>query len=195
MLVPVTLVDVLFALPVVILRLLFSTGIGPGTVLFYLTPAPDGLKFVPERVQRIPRGWPWHTGDVRIGIDLVAVADVAAAIDAQQDRYVTRIYTAAEVAASTTAHGLQARRLAAHYAAKEAAVKLLAPGDEPMPLAGIELHREPRGADVLRLSGAAAALAAAAGYGELRVSVSAGRRYAAAVVTGEIAPDRRNKVA
>jgi holo-[acyl-carrier protein] synthase len=132
---------------------------------------------------------------MRVGIDLVAVADVAAAIDTHRDRYLTRIYTTAEVAASTTGRGVQARRLAAHYAAKEAAVKLLAPAGEPIPLAAIELYRAPGRADVLRLSGPAAALAAAAGYGELKVSVSAGRSHAAAVVAGDIAPDRRNKVA
>lgn len=120
---------------------------------------------------------------------------MAAAIDTHRDRYLTRIYTRAEVAASTTGGGLQARRLAAHYAAKEAAVKLLAPGDEPIPLAGIELVHEPGGAAALRLSGAAASRAAAAGYERLHVSVSAGRTHAAAVVAGDIAPDRRNKVA
>src|SRR5690242_361502 len=158
------------------------------------TRAPTEVAVPPENA---PPGPPWHTGsrmDVRVGIDLVAIQDVARALDDGAERYVDRVYTPAEVAACTNRGGLQARRLAAHFAAKEATVKLLQAGDDPIPWRSIELRRPADGSAGLHLSGAAADHAERAGFGELRVSVSTSRTHAAAVVAGGIAHERREEV-
>ena len=131
--------------------------------------------------------------DVRVGIDLVAVDDVATAVDVQADRYLARVYSPRELAECSTSAGPDPRRLAACFAAKEAAAKVLRPGDEPLPWRGIELHVEAGAAPVLRLSGEAAALAQRAGIGQIAVSFTRLRGYAAAIVTAEIPPTSRNR--
>ena len=131
--------------------------------------------------------------DVRVGIDLVAVDDVASAVNAHADRYLARVYSPRELAECSTAAGPDPRRLAACFAAKEAAVKVLRPGDEPLSWRGIELHAAPGAAPVLRLSGAAAALAERSGLRRIAVSFTRLRGYAAAIVTAEIPSTSRNR--
>jgi holo-[acyl-carrier protein] synthase len=128
---------------------------------------------------------------VRVGIDLVAVDDVATAVETHADRYLARVYSPREVADCTTARGVDPRRLAACFAAKEAAAKVLRPGDNPLPWAGIEL-RLAGGRPTLRLTGDAAVLAERAGIDRLAVSCTRLRDYAAAVVTAEIPPTSRH---
>src|SRR6187399_1819731 len=63
---------------------------------------------------------------LRVGIDVVSVAEVAAALERFGDRYVKRVFTARE-AAYCRAGAATAARLAVRFAAKEAAVKALEP--------------------------------------------------------------------
>lgn len=120
---------------------------------------------------------------LRVGTDLVAVASIEAALRAHGDRYLDRVYTEGELVDCRTARGLASRRLAACFAAKEAAMKVLCPDEgDPVPWRAIELRRCPEGGFELALTGNAAALAAAAGLGGFEISVSHAGSFASAVV-------------
>jgi holo-[acyl-carrier protein] synthase len=118
------------------------------------------------------------------GIDIVEIGEVADSIETHSTRYLERVYTAREVEESRNGDGnLDARRLAARFAAKEAALKVLRVGDEAIPWRDVEVRD--RGAR-LELSGAAAALARARGIAVLQVSSTLTDEYAAAIVIAEI---------
>jgi holo-[acyl-carrier protein] synthase len=124
----------------------------------------------------------------RVGIDLVCVEEVAASIERLADRYLTRVCTPRELEDCTTARGVSAARVAGRFAAKEATLKVLRPGpDTAIPWRSIEV----RGEDELVLSGAAAELAGDLRVGGLRLSLSARRGHAIAIVTAESEPIRR----
>jgi holo-[acyl-carrier protein] synthase len=121
---------------------------------------------------------------MRVGADLVQVADVATSISRFGDRYLRRVYTDHELA---TCAG-SPERLAARFAAKEATIKVLRPVDVRPEWRSIEVHRDPSGACDLRLSGTAAEQARAAGIGELAVSLTHDAGLAAAVVVASVSP-------
>jgi holo-[acyl-carrier protein] synthase len=117
---------------------------------------------------------------LRVGIDLVKAATVAAALAEHGDRYLARVYTAAEARDC----GGDPLRLAARFAAKEAVMKVLQPGrDDAVPWPEIEVVRT-AGAPLLALHGRAAELAAAAGLTSFALSFTHEDEYAAAVVVG-----------
>lgn len=120
---------------------------------------------------------------LRIGIDTVEVAAVEAALAAHGDRYLQRVYTRREVADC----GGSAERLAARFAAKEATMKVLRAGAGGVPWPAVEVRRHPSGHTDLELSGAAAALASAAGLEELAVSLTHEAGLASAVVVAQTA--------
>jgi holo-[acyl-carrier protein] synthase len=99
----------------------------------------------------------------RVGIDLVSVDAVQDAIRLHAERYLERIYTEGELKDCQTTDGVDPLRLAARFAAKEATLKVLRPGDEEIPWRAIEVLRYPSGWVGLQLSGPAASLAASAG--------------------------------
>ena len=74
--------------------------------------------------------------------------------------------------------------LAERFAGKEAAIKVLAPGDQGLDWRCIEVRRHGAGGCSVRLSGAAAALAAEAGIGRVTLSVSSAGGVAMAVAIG-----------
>jgi holo-[acyl-carrier protein] synthase len=119
---------------------------------------------------------------VRVGVDLVSVEQVRESIDAHGERYTRFVYTERELADCTTEHGVDVARLAARFAAKEAALKALAPGDEGIQFSSIEVLRGKAGAVELVLSGRAAELAARAGVSELALSMTHEAGFACAVV-------------
>jgi holo-[acyl-carrier protein] synthase len=73
-------------------------------------------------------------------------------------------------------------RLAARFAAKEAALKVLRPGEVGVSLREIEVVRSPGGWVELELSGPAATLARESGLSELAVSITHEAGFASAVV-------------
>ena len=127
-----------------------------------------------------------QTGRVpaRVGIDLTSVSQVADAIDEHGDHYLTRVYTAQEVEDCRGPSGLDVARLAARFAVKEAARKVLGIADGGVGWTSIELVRHADSLD-LRLTGPAAELADAAGLRTFAVSVTHEQGLAAAVVIGE----------
>jgi holo-[acyl-carrier protein] synthase len=124
--------------------------------------------------------------NLRFGLDLVPVVDVADSIADQGSRYLDRVYTAGELADSTGPSGTDPARLAERFAVKEATLKVLSTPDEGLDLRSIELVCELAGEIRVVLHGRAAQLAAADGIDYLRVSVTRDDRLAAAVVAAEL---------
>jgi len=129
---------------------------------------------------------------LRVGVDLVPVADVAASVERMGRRYLYRIFTAHERACARignmdrppTRSIYSAQVLAARFAAKEAVVKALRPHGARPEWRSIEVHRTDGGWCELRLTGLAADLAAEAGISELSVSITHEPMLAAACVVG-----------
>lgn len=121
----------------------------------------------------------------RVGIDLTSVEAVRVAVGAHGDRYLTRVYTPAELADC----GGDPARLAGRFAAKEAAIKVLRPrSSEALPWSDIEVVRRPGGHVELHLAGLAAAHAEQQGLEDFAVSLSHEGESACAVVVAQIGP-------
>jgi len=123
-----------------------------------------------------------------VGIDLVDIDEVARSIETLGDAYLDRLFTAHERASCTGSPRTRAASFAARFAAKEAALKVLAPSGPHPEWRSIEVVRLPHGACELHLHGTAAALAEAAGFGAFSVSLTHEATLAAAVVVGERLP-------
>ncbi len=90
-----------------------------------------------------------------IGIDLLEVARMAAALDRWGQRFVDRVFTGSEQEAAT--RGVVAEAYAARYAAKEAVSKCLGTGfKRGVRRRDIEVLGNEQGAPSVRLHGAAA---------------------------------------
>jgi len=125
----------------------------------------------------------------RIGIDLVEVEEVREALAAHGERYLRRVFTDAEVDDCRRPDGtVDARRLAARFAAKEATGKALRTGDRPLPWTDVEVVRDPHGTPALALHGTAAVLAAEQGLEDFAVTMTHARDQAAAVVHARPGP-------
>jgi len=130
-------------------------------------------------------------GTLRVGVDLVAVDEVAESVRHFGDRYVTRVYTPHEIE-SCRSRGdgrdlpgaLVIASLAARFAAKEAVIKVLRPVEVQLDWRSIEIHRMTGGWCEIHLSGQAAAMAAEVGIDEFSVSMTHETSFAAAVVVG-----------
>ncbi len=109
---------------------------------------------------------------MHVGIDLVAVDQIQETMARHGDRFLERVYTPAERAAS----GGNASRLAARFAAKEATMKALGRTDEALGWRSIEVVGGANSDVSVRLTGGAAALAAARGVTNVSVSLARRRR-------------------
>ncbi len=123
---------------------------------------------------------------VRVGIDLVSAESVRESISVHGDRYLERVFSADEVSDCSTATAIDAERLAARFAAKEAAFKVLRVGDEAVGWREVEVRRDASGWVGLSLTGRAATLASAAGIRDLSLSLTHEKGLAGAVVVAEI---------
>lgn len=119
---------------------------------------------------------------ITVGIDLTSADTVKESIRIHGKRYLERVYTPGELAEC----GFDAGRLAARFAAKEAAIKALRRDDEPLPWACIGVRCDGAGRPSLELSGEAAALARARGVSQLSLSLTHEGQFAAAVVVAQI---------
>lgn len=119
---------------------------------------------------------------LRVGIDLVQVSRVAESMAAFGDRFARRVFTDDELAYARTAASPDdvARRLAARFAAKEAAKKALRL--DGVGWRDIEVTRAPSGAVELALHGAAARI----DTDGLAVSLSHEGDWATAVVVTQV---------
>jgi holo-[acyl-carrier protein] synthase len=161
-------------------------------------------------------------GSLRVGIDLVGVAEVAESVGRLGRHYLYRVFTPHERACARVGAdrsrgnrrppgaggndiaGYSMESLAARFAAKEAALKVLRPVAARPEWRSIEVRRVEGGWCELRLTGLAADLAAEAGITTLAVSVTHEPMMAAACVVGTrrggapawrrtSPPDRRGK--
>jgi holo-[acyl-carrier protein] synthase len=139
-----------------------------------------------------PRGRPsWHsvcssedvTGQIRlsVGLDVVSVTEVSAALDRFGDRYVDRVFTAEE-AKYCRARATTAAHLAVRFAAKEAAVKALQPDSRWIDWRAIEVKRHKSGRCGLALHREAASLATRRGIHNFALSMTHDGDCAAAIV-------------
>jgi holo-[acyl-carrier protein] synthase len=118
-----------------------------------------------------------------VGIDLVEVAAVAAALSSKSaDRYLRLVYSGAERLDCTTPLGIEPSRLAARFAAKEAVVKAISAAPHRIPLRSIEVVRSADGRPVIHLEEPAAGLARRRGIRTFSLSLTHEQHYAAAVV-------------
>ena len=129
---------------------------------------------------------------IELGLDLVSVEAVAATLlGPHGDRYLARVYTKREVEDCRTASGVDPRRLAARFAAKEAVLKLLVGADDAVSLLDVEVRLEPSGRVRIALLGRAAELASEAEVVDLSVSVTSDRAFAAAAAIAQRRAPRR----
>jgi holo-[acyl-carrier protein] synthase len=106
-----------------------------------------------------------------VGLDVVSVAEVSAALSRFGNRYVDRVFTARE-AEYCRARATAAERFAVRFAAKEAAVKALRPGWRWTDWRAIEVTRDKSGRCGLLLHRDAASLASRRGIRQFAVSMS-----------------------
>ncbi len=123
---------------------------------------------------------------IRVGIDLVAVADVEQAVERFGERYLRRVLAPAERADRVP---MTTRTLAGRIAAKEATFKVLRPGPgDPFPWTDIVVARDPSGAPQIQLAGHVARHAAATGVGGVSVSITHAGGFSAAAATAVVQP-------
>lgn len=119
---------------------------------------------------------------IELGIDVVCVSRIAESLERFGERFLRRVFTEHEIAYCAAAPALTAKRLAARFAAKEAAIKALGLVDCAVGFRDIEVRRTASGRCELALGGEAGRAAIAAGMGELALSLSHEGDYAAAIV-------------
>jgi holo-[acyl-carrier protein] synthase len=123
---------------------------------------------------------------VRVGTDVMSIAEVAESLERFGERYATRLFTSHEIDSCGGVSVLAAPGLAARFAAKEAVIKLLRPVDTVPRWHSIEIRREAGGAVGVHLSAECAELAAQQGIASVELSMShgAGIGTATAVALG-----------
>jgi len=132
---------------------------------------------------------------VRSGVDLVAVSDVDNALTQFGQRYLDKLFTAHEIASCQGSAQTVAEGLAARFAAKEAAMKVLRPCDVAVDWRSVEVRRSPDGICTLEFSGEAARLAEEAGIVDVSVALSHEGDLATAFVVALCMPESAKPVA
>ncbi len=114
-----------------------------------------------------------------IGIDVIEVERIRAALTRWGDPFISRIFTPDEVRQAGP-QATRALRLAARFAAKEAVMKALGLGWSTMAWREIEILNEESGRPTVGLHGGAARAAHALGVSDVLVSLTHTERLAAA---------------
>jgi holo-[acyl-carrier protein] synthase len=117
-------------------------------------------------------------GSYAVGIDIVELERVAAALERHGQRFIDRIYTPIEAA---ICRGRPAE-LAARFAAKEAVMKALGTGARGVAWREIEVLLNRRGKPLVYLHGRAQERAREIGLDGLDLSMTHSRQYAVAFV-------------
>ena len=107
------------------------------------------------------------------GIDLVDVSRIRTMVEDHGERFLARIFTAAERDYAARSTKREVEHLAARFAAKEAALKALGTGwTRGIAWTEVEVTRHPGGRPQLTLHGQAATIAAEAGITHWWLSIS-----------------------
>jgi holo-[acyl-carrier protein] synthase len=132
----------------------------------------------------------WAGVPMRVGLDLVDIRRMRESIDRFGDRLMQRLFSAQEIAYAKAQDAQTAERLAARFAAKEAAVKAFSLSEVGAGWRDIEVRRHQDGACSLELRGRAAQAAQRLGVTHIALSLSHDGDYAGAVVTAlcDVAP-------
>jgi holo-[acyl-carrier protein] synthase len=120
---------------------------------------------------------------LRTGLDVVEVERISESLARFGERFTERLFCPDEIAYAFSGTGQAPERLAARFAAKEAAIKAFDLSEAGVAWRDIEVRRLPSGACELALHGKAAARATELGVCEIALSLSHEGGYAAAVVT------------
>jgi holo-[acyl-carrier protein] synthase len=120
-----------------------------------------------------------------VGTDLVQVSEVSKAMERFGERYLRRLFTEAELSYCLESAEAAPSRLAARFAAKEAALKVLRLTDHSFSWRSIEVARNPGGWCYLVLHGPMRDLASRAGFVAFSLSMTHEGAYAQAVVVGQ----------
>jgi holo-[acyl-carrier protein] synthase len=123
-----------------------------------------------------------------IGVDLVEIDRIQAAIERWGKRFTMRVYTPAERAHCRN----RTPELAARFAAKEAVMKALGTGIRGVGWREIEVLPDPNGKPLVYLYGGAQRKAKELGLRNLAISLSHSREYAIASVIGDSSEDSNN---
>jgi holo-[acyl-carrier protein] synthase len=119
---------------------------------------------------------------VGTGIDIVEVPRIAQSIERFGERFLKRIFTAAEIR-YCQAKANRVERFAARFAAKEAGMKAIGTGMRGgVSWQDFEVGREPGGRPTMLLRGKAAQVASALGMRRAHLSVSHTAEHAVAYV-------------
>jgi len=119
-------------------------------------------------------------GTTELGIDIVRVARIRAALERFGERFVTRVCTPREAA---YVRG-RPETLAGRWAAKEAVSKVLGLGVRGIGWRDIEIERLPTGQPAVTLHGRAADRALQLGMGRIALSISHEDEFAVAIASG-----------
>ena len=123
---------------------------------------------------------------IGIGTDITEVPRIARSIERHGDRFLTRIYTAGEIAYCLARQRSSLESFAARFAAKEAGAKALGTGiSRGVSWKELEVVRAPGQAPQLQLSGRAAARAKQLGVTRISLSLTHTSETALAVVIME----------
>ena len=115
-----------------------------------------------------------------IGIDVIEVDRIAKSIDEFGERFLQRIFTEDE-RAYCESHHQPGPYYAARFAAKEAIAKALGTGiGKEVSWLDLEIRRAANGEPSVHLSGNAASFCQQRGIGEIKISLTHARDYAAA---------------
>ena len=112
-----------------------------------------------------------------IGIDIIEIARLKAAIARQGEDFLKRIYTDSEL----KLYRWKLPSLAARFAAKEAVIKALGKTTAGAKLKDIEILADDRGKPLVNLYGEAQNQAKALGLDQFAVSLSHSKEYAIAI--------------
>jgi holo-[acyl-carrier protein] synthase len=119
---------------------------------------------------------------VGTGVDIVEVPRVAAAIERHGARFISRVFTDAEIRYCDSKAN-RVERYAARFAAKEAALKAIGTGwRHGIGWRDVEVRREPGGRPTIGFAGKAAEFAARLGVARAFVSLSHTAEHAIAHV-------------
>ncbi len=120
--------------------------------------------------------------DNAVGIDIIEIERVQAALARFGDRFLRRVFTPMEVALFRN----RPQELAARFAAKEAVMKALGTGARGVAWREIEVLPNRRGKPLVFLHGRARQRAQALGISGLDVSMAHSRHYAVALAVGHM---------
>lgn len=121
---------------------------------------------------------------MRVGVDIVEVERIEKALISRGRRFVSRVFTDAEIG-YCEARRNRFQSYAARFAAKEAVAKLIGTGFTSFSPCDIEVVTETSGRPRVVLHGRARTCAEAAGVGAIEISMSHVSAYAVAVAAAD----------